>query len=968
MNQIKIVSMNVRGINEYNKRKKSFAFLKKKCPDVICIQETHCQIEYEELWKNQVGFEIIFSNGTSSSRGVATCIKKSSDIKIVKISKDQQGRILIVDVDLQNVVFTIVNLYAPNEDDPDFFLELFALLQNHKNEEIVMTGDFNLVMQTEIDASNPNRRNNVKALAVLQHFMDEMMLTDCWRMLNPDKRIYYWYRSKPNFQASRLDYFIVNHGLLSKCESSIEPGFATDHSLITLTLHINKVERGRGYWKFNNSLLKDIEFLKHINSEIEDLCASFYHENIDIRWEEIKELLTEEAQSWSRNKAKNNRLNFYKLTEDLKNLKYRIDQQQADISLREELLNIYESKQNEMNKQITYKTLGAIIRSRFKWAAEGEKSSKYFYGLEKIKASNKTIKFLITDSGERISHKDKIMAEQIKYYSKLCSSNKSVQFKYVNQTDIKLSDSDKERLDEPITFEEFSTAVFQMPNNKSPGIDGLSIEVIKVFFKQIGTQLFETIQWCVQHGQLTLSMRRGLLCLIPKKDRDPCRIKNWRPLTLMNSDHKVFTKILANRMKSVLHIIIGTQQTGYMEKRFIGMNIRKLIDSIQYIEDENLGALLMLIDFEKCFDTIEFEAIRGSLRYYNFGEKFINMIMLLYSGFQTAITYNGFVSPYMYPSRGCHQGCSISGYLFLLNAEILSSMIKNDPVGDETLDVVLQFVDDMSVLMMPSESSLNRLIEIMDNFQQNTGLKTNYEKTTIHKLGNLRSQNFRVRTVKQFNWSSSNIYSLGTFMEQNEESLNKSFSETLEKVQTVLKVWKTRSLTLFGKISMLNSLVGSLFTYKMQFLPCISNNNAIKLNCTIENFIWNGRKPKIRMKTLQASKISGGANLFDIQKRDSALKITWIKRLEVMEPSQKLLAYHFIKPKITNADFWQYNFNYKDIDYVCQAKGFWRDVIKSWSEYNFKAPETLADIMNQSIWCNSLIRVDSKPCFLKKTC
>ena len=113
-----------------------------------------------------------------------------------------------------------------------------------------------------------------------------------------------------------------------------------------------------------------------------------------------------------------------------------------------------------------------------------------------------------------------------------------------------------------------------MNNNKTTGLDGLPIEIYKTFHSRIGVIVFRALKYHIEQGMLSRSMRRGLLVLIPKKDRDPNFLKNRRPLTLMNTDHKIFTKILANRLKPVLQYLIGQHQSGYLENRFIGNNIR----------------------------------------------------------------------------------------------------------------------------------------------------------------------------------------------------------------------------------------------------------------------------------------------------------------------------------------------------------------------------------------------------------
>ena len=120
----------------------------------------------------------------------------------------------------------------------------------------------------------------------------------------------------------------------------------------------------------------------------------------------------------------------------------------------------------------------------------------------------------------------------------------------------------------------------------------------------------------LERGKLHISARRGIITLIPKKDRDPNYIKNWRPLTMLNVDYKIVAKAIAQRLKAHLHKVIHPDQTGFLQGRFIGENIRKILDLIEYTENENIPALLISVDFEKCFDRIEWQAVKGALNFF----------------------------------------------------------------------------------------------------------------------------------------------------------------------------------------------------------------------------------------------------------------------------------------------------------------------------------------------------------------
>ena len=118
-----------------------------------------------------------------------------------------------------------------------------------------------------------------------------------------------------------------------------------------------------------------------------------------------------------------------------------------------------------------------------------------------------------------------------------------------------------------------------MTSDKTPGTDGLPCEFYKVFWRDVSQILISALNYSYDAGKLSVSQRRGVIKLIPKKDTDPNLIKNWRPLTLLNCDYKIATKAIASRIKSMFPKLISHDQTGFIKDRFIGENLR-LIDSV----------------------------------------------------------------------------------------------------------------------------------------------------------------------------------------------------------------------------------------------------------------------------------------------------------------------------------------------------------------------------------------------------
>ena len=153
-----------------------------------------------------------------------------------------------------------------------------------------------------------------------------------------------------------------------------------------------------------------------------------------------------------------------------------------------------------------------------------------------------------------------------------------------------------------------------MESNKSPGSDGLPAEFYDVFWNDINQYLLKALNSAYTKGLLSITQRRGLITLIPKKNKPTNLLKNWRPITLLNCDYKIATKSIASRIRKVLPKIINNDQTGFLKGRFIGEIIRLIDSIINYTNIEKIPGLLLFVDFEKAFDSIEWSFIEKTLK------------------------------------------------------------------------------------------------------------------------------------------------------------------------------------------------------------------------------------------------------------------------------------------------------------------------------------------------------------------
>ena len=190
--------------------------------------------------------------------------------------------------------------------------------------------------------------------------------------------------------------------------------------------------------------------------------------------------------------------------------------------------------------------------------------------------------------------------------------------------------------------------------------------------------MLRAINCIFSKNELPVSQRLGIITCIPKGDKPIQFFKNWRPITLLNVLYKIISGCLARRIKSTLDILISDTQSGFMKGRYIGENTRFIYDLMHYTSSKNIPGLLVLIDFEKAFDSISWSFIYKVLTYFGYGKNIVKWIKILNTNFKASVLQSGFISEQFTVQRGCRQGDPVSPYLFILCAEILAVLVKHN--------------------------------------------------------------------------------------------------------------------------------------------------------------------------------------------------------------------------------------------------------------------------------------------------
>ena len=385
----------MRGIINKTKRVALFDFHRKNS-DILIMQETHSSQEDEQIWEKEWGGKAFYTHGTTTSRGIAVFVTKEMFPRMKNVQCDEEGRIIIIDLMENNCSVTIAAIYAPNEDKPEFFRKLSEMLKGREEKKILI-GDFNLTLDVQLDRKNTYCNNN-KARDEVENTMDRYLLKDVWRERNGENREYSWFksgfRSNQEMKASRIDLALVSAGLDQNVELiTYLTSLKTDHRAIYMFVGTEPHERGAGYWKFNSSLLRRIDYVEGMKEELELCINSTEEKSPEKRWEIIKKRIKKYSVEFSRKKSSVDRLVIANLSE-------KVNEYEAKLPLTKEEDELWTKTKIELEDKMLERAEGVMFRSKARWQEEGEKNTKYFFSLEKARYNAKTCFKLIQEDQE----------------------------------------------------------------------------------------------------------------------------------------------------------------------------------------------------------------------------------------------------------------------------------------------------------------------------------------------------------------------------------------------------------------------------------------------------------------------------------------------------------------------------------------------------------------------------------------
>ena len=253
----------VNGLQSSKKRLKLFqCFQSKLCPKgILFLQETHSSFEKEKKWNDEFNGQSYYSHGKTNSCGVQIAFHGNLNYHIKKKISGDNGRILILDVEIVFMNYLLINLYNGNTETDQLktlksLSTLFDKVENISDKDIIFAGDFNVFFNQKLDAAGGNPLVKKLSISKFLEIKERLNLCDIWRVRYPKSKVFaFRQRHYSGFIQRRLDYIFLSNKLQESIKKvEILNALSTDHSPIFCSIFNRNISlRGPGLWKFNNS-------------------------------------------------------------------------------------------------------------------------------------------------------------------------------------------------------------------------------------------------------------------------------------------------------------------------------------------------------------------------------------------------------------------------------------------------------------------------------------------------------------------------------------------------------------------------------------------------------------------------------------------------------------------------------------------------------------------------------------------
>lgn len=806
----------------------------------------------------------------------------------------------------QDQPFYILNIYAPassNTERRQFFEHLTNMLhqlcQTLDLSRMIISGDFNYDYHRDIITNKGLYKTSRRWI----NYLDDTFY-NCLQYNDLD--------TIPTFQRtlgsmSLIDYIYggtyFQHTIRDAAIQYLQPQWS-DHALLSIQFNMGKSPLGPGLWRGNPQYVNNPVFQDKLAQRINQLLLHSTESSPQQQWEDVKSATQQLIKSFGIQHVSWRRTSL-KYLERKRN---RLLRSKPPPAILLHLLPNIDSMIHNLQQELVDI---AALKSGTTWREKGERSVKYLKLIHQQRTHQQTITTLqspTTSSQQADIHPEHHTTSNLEtmktyahsFYQQLYTVDHVCDTKiddYLSNIQFtkQLSSSDHPILTAPITKTDLIRQASKVSTTSSPGSDGLGYPYLLMLFNlPCLMDLILTVYNDAMEGITPISWQDIRVRLLPKKG-DLSSLRNWRPISLINCDAKVFTRIIAKRLGPMMKKVINPYQTGFIPQRFIGDNGLALSMIIEQAQGYHIPGVGLLLDQEKAYDRVHPVYLGKVMAALGFPSTSIKCLTSLFFGNQVTININGYFTKSIHQQRGLRQGDPLSPLLFNIAMEPFLLSILQDvqfqgflpPSGTTepspycpTPIKCLAYADDVCVLLH-SVTDLLRLQHWMNQYAAVSNARFNDTKTEAFFLNGRvdeiwKNQLTEMGVTKMYHQgSSSNLRYLGFYIPFSTSQRHGIEQQLLSTIKTQCHIYSQRQLSILGKVTITNSLILSKLWYCLRLLrPTQAFFSSVR--SLIYQFIWKKQCPRLAKDLVFAPWEVGGLKVLDPQIQHKIFQQRWL--------------------------------------------------------------------------------------------
>ena len=527
------------------------------------------------------------------------------------------------------------------------------------------------------------------------------------------------------------------------------------------------------------------------------------------------------------------------------------------------------------------------LKSRNQWLNDGDRNTRFFHAVTKNRIARNHLTTSLNSHGVKIRGNSDISKEAIRYFGELFSSTDYNPTTVLHNIQTTVTEEMNGVLTRHITEAKIKQALFSIGATRAPGPDGFNAAFYQRYWHIVGPAITAEVQSFFVSGKMPDNWNHINLCLIPKI-MSPQTMKGFRPISLCNVTYKIISKVLSVRLKSILSNVISENQAAFTPDRFITDNVLIAHEVLHYLRVRKRCAnsyMAVKTDISKAYDRIEWSFLEGVLRKKGFASQWIRWIMECVRSVSFSVLING--SPYgnFDATRGLRQGDPLSPQLFILCADVLSSMITQATTEKKINGIHISnggppvshllFADDSLFFLKADYKNSSNLLAIFKEYEAASGQMINLDKSAI-TFGNRVYQHTRNNIMNTLNIP--NIGGRGKYLglpEQFGRKKKEMLQYIQERVQQKIEGWQTRFLSEAGKETLIKVVAYAMPVYSMNCFK-IPIELCSEIDKMIARFWWGSTKDKQKLSWIAWRKLTipkkvGGLGFRDLHLFNQAL-------------------------------------------------------------------------------------------------